>query len=165
MTEEERKELLADEWIIVRDSGEIPEITLHSTLHYLTEEDDGPKLSLSEEELDELKDAAVKRYHEIILRDMTIENFHKSLYRGLRRSLYNWHRCVAFMKRQSIKADDFKMIAAKSLLLFLERGIALAGKELPKNFINCGVLELTELAEEFGVPAEQLPSDIEQFCL
>lgn len=164
MTEEERNELLADEWLIVRDSGEIPEVTLHATLHYLTEEDDGPKLSLNEEELNELKDAAVKRYHEIILRDMSMENFHKNFYRGLRRSLYNWHRCVAFMKRQSIKADGFKMIAAKSFLLFIEQGITLAGKELPATFINCSVLELGELAEELGVTAEQLPSDIEQFC-
>lgn len=165
MTEEERKELLADEWLIVRDSGEIPEITFHATLHYLTEENDGPGLSLNDEELDELKDAAVQRYHEIILRDMNIENFHKSHYRGLRRSLYNWHRCVAFMERQSIKADDFKRRAAKSLLLFIEQGIALAGKELPENFINCSVLELTELADEFGVSAEKIPSAIEQFCL
>ena len=165
MTEEERKELLADEWFIVRDSGEIPEITFHATLHYLTEENDGPKLTLGEKELDELKDAAVQRYQEIILRDMNVENFHKSLYRGVRRSLYNWHRCVAFMERQSIKVDDFPKKAGQALLLFLEQGMVLAGKELPKNFINCTVLELTELADEFGVGAEQLPSDIEQYCL
>jgi hypothetical protein len=165
MIEEERKGLLADEWLIVRNSGEIPEITFHATLHYLTEDTDGPGLLLTQAELDELKDAAVKRYQEIILRDMNIENFHKSLYRGLRRSLFNWHRFVAFRKRQSIQADDFKKIAAKSLLLFLEQGMALAGQELPRNFINCSVQELTELAEEFGVAEDQLPSKIEQFCL
>jgi len=165
MIEEERKGLLADEWLIVRNSGEIPEITFHATLHYLTEDTDGPGLLLTQAELDELKDAAVKRYQEIILRDMNIENFHKSLYRGLRRSLFNWHRFVAFRKRQSIQVDDFKKIAAKSLLLFLEQGMALAGQELPRNFINCSALELAELAGEFGVATDKLPSNIRQFCL
>jgi hypothetical protein len=165
MTEDERKELLADEWLIVRDSGEIPEITFHATLHYLTKENDGPKLTLSEEELDELKDAATQRYHEIILRDMSIENFHKSLYRGLKRSAYNWHRCTVFMERQSIKKNNFQKIAANTLLIFLEQGMTLAGKELPEKFINCTVLELIELAGELGVAKELLPSEIEQFCL
>lgn len=165
MTRDERNVLLADEWLIVRDSGEIPEITLHATLHYLTEDTDGPRIILTEAELAELKDAAVQRYHEIILRDINIDNFHKSIYRGVRRSLYNWHRCVAFMERQSIKSDDFKKKAAQALLLFLELGVTAAGKELPEKFINCTVLELTELAIAFGVTSEQLPSNITQFCL
>jgi len=165
VTRDERNVLLADEWLIVRDSGEIPEITLHATLHYLTEDTDGPRIILTEAELAELKDAAVQRYHEIILRDINIDNFHKSIYRGVRRSLYNWHRCVAFMERQSIKMDDFQKKAAQALLLFLELGVKDAENNLPKNFINCSMLELAELAGEFGITAEQLPFNIAQFCL
>jgi len=63
VTPEERDELLAEEWLIVRHSGGIPEITLHSSLYYLSKESDGPQLSLSEEELSRLKDAAAQRYH------------------------------------------------------------------------------------------------------
>lgn len=165
MTGEERKELLADEWLIVRDSGEIPEITLHSTLHYLTEDTEGPGLILTDAELDELKAAAAQRYQEIILRDINIDNYHKSIYRGARRSLYNWHRYVAFMERQSIKIDDFQQKAAQALLLFLESGVATAGKKLPEIFINCTVDELIELALAFGVTKEQLPSNVARFCL
>ena len=165
MTEEDRKVLFADEWLIVRNSGEIPEIAFHSSLYYLTEDNDGPGVVLRDEELARLKDAVVQRYQEIILRDISLENFHKTIYRGVRRSLYNWHRCQAFMERQFIKTDDFHKTAALALLLFLEQGVAVAGKDLPENFINCSILELTELAKEFGMTADQLPSNVAQFCL
>jgi hypothetical protein len=165
VTEEERTNLLADEWLIVRDSGEIPEITFHSSVYYLTEDGDGPGLILAEDELVGLKDAAVLRYHEIILRDISLENFHKTIYRGVRRSLYNWHRCKAFIERQSVPSDDFYKTAALALLFFLEQGVAAAGKDLPVNFIKCSFLELIELAGEFGITLDQLPFDVAQFCL
>jgi len=96
VTGEERIELLADEWLMVRHSGEIPEIAFHSSLYYLCQESDGPRLSLSEEELVKLKDAAVQRCQEIVLRDITVDNFHKTIYRGVLRTLYNWERCKDF---------------------------------------------------------------------
>ncbi len=164
MTSEERAELLGDEWLIVRHSGEIPEITYHSSLYYLTEDRDGPGLVLTDEELVFLRDAAVQRYHEIVLRDISIENVHKSIYRGVRRSLYNWHRCKAFVERQSISCDSFQEKAAKQLLLFLEQGMVAAGKSIPEVFINCTVGQLQELAAELGIAAEQLPSGIGRFC-
>lgn len=165
MTEAERKELLGDEWLIVRNSGEIPEITFHSSCYYLTEEKDGPALQLTEEELMDLKDAALQRYHEIILRDISIENFHKTIYRGVRRILYNWQRCEAFVQRQSISGGQFRETAAQAFILFLEQGVSVAGKALPENFINCTVKELAELSKELGVPDELLPSDLARFCL
>ncbi|MBL4902998.1 MAG: hypothetical protein JKY62_10140 [Desulfocapsa sp.] len=165
MTEEERRILLTDEWLIVRHSGEIPEITFHSSVYFLTEDGDGPGLVLAEDELVGLKDAAILRYQEIILRDISLENFHKTIYRGVRRSLYNWHRYKAFVERQSIQSDDFYKTAAPALLLFLEQGVVAAGKDVPVNFINCSYQELLELAEEFGVTVDQLPADVAQFCL
>ncbi len=165
MTEDERRELLADEWLVVRHSGEIPEITLHSTLHYLTEDKDGPGLTLSEKELSSLKEAALARYHEIILRDICVENYHKTMYRGVRRTLYNLQRCQAFATRQSIECDDLRETAAQALLLFLQQGSRAAGKDLPQNFINCSMKELEELSRELGLKVEQLPSNIVQFCL
>jgi len=165
VTAEERKTLLADEWLIVRNSGEIPEITFHSTLHYLQEASDGPELVLIEEELRALKDAAIQRYHEIILRDLDINNFHQSVYRGVKRALYNQKRCEAFMERQAILEKDFQKIAAQTLVLFLKQGAAVAGKTLPDVFINCSMAELIELAGEFEVTVEAFPVGIERFCL
>ncbi len=165
MTEDERREILADEWLMVRHSGEIPEITFHATLYYLTEEKNGPGLKLRDSELSTLKEAALERYHEIILRDISVENYHKTIYRGVRRSLYNWHRCKAFAERQFVWSDDFREKAAQALLLFLSRGIQEAGLDLPDKFINCSLNKLKELTEELGLHPEQLPQNIAQFCL
>lgn len=165
MTEDERREILADEWLMVRHSGEIPEITFHATLYYLTEEKDGPGLTLTDSELSTLKEAALERYHEIILRDISVENFHKTIYRGVRRSLYNWHRCKVFARRQSVEFGDFREKAARSLLLFLAQGIKSAGQDIPEQFINCSLSELEELAEELGLGPEKLPPKIAQHCL
>jgi len=165
VTSEERAELLGDEWLIVRHSGEIPEITYHSSLYFLTEDGDGPRLRLTEGELQYLKDAAIQRYHEIVLRDIIIENFHKTIYRGVRRTLYNWHRCKVFEQRQSIPCDLFQKTVANQLLRFLEQGVAAAGKDLPQIFINCSVAQLYELAAGLGIETEQLPSGISEFCL
>jgi hypothetical protein len=165
VTREERDELLADEWLMVRHSGEIPEITFHSSLHYLTQESDGPGLSLTEEELARLKDAAVQRYQEIILRDIRVENVHKTIYRGVRRTLYNWQRCKAFTLRQSIDCGTFQETAAQTLLDFLEQGVSAAGKTIAVHFINCSADQLIELGEELGLAVEQYPPDFAQFCL
>ncbi len=165
MTGEERIELLADEWLMVRHSGEIPEIAFHSSLYYLCQESDGPRLSLSEEELVKLKDAAVQRCQEIVLRDITVDNFHKTIYRGVLRTLYNWERCKDFALRQSVDYALFQKTAAQALLVFLEKGRAAAGRTLPVKFINCTIVQLNELANGLGLDVRQLPDDVARFCL
>lgn len=165
MTEDERRGILADEWLVVRHSGEIPEITFHGSLHYLTEDSDGPGITLREEELSSLQEAALERYHEIILRDISIDNFHKTIYRGVRRTLYNLHRCQAFSTRQSLDCSGFRETVARAFLVFVEQGMRSAGKSLPEKFINCTPQELEELTRELGIAVEELPADISQFCL
>jgi len=161
VTSEERKEVLADEWIIVRNSGEIPEITYHSALHFLEKDTDGPGFLLCEEERTELKEAAVQRYHEIILRDIDIENFHKTLYRGIERTIYNWSRFRAFCERQNLDFDGFRESVATALLLFLEQGRIAAGETLPAQFLNCDLDSLQAFAEELRL--EQLPLGLDAF--
>ena len=97
-----RQELLEDEWLLVRHSGEIPEIALHSAFYYLTEDPNGPRLQLSVEEKHYLRDAAATRYQEIIQRDLCYENRELTVYRGVRRAIFNWHRFVVFCERQDI---------------------------------------------------------------
>ena len=165
MTDEERGELLGDEWLIVRNSGEIPEITYYSSLYYLQEDGDGPGLELTDDECHSLKEAALERYYEIIIRDISAENYHKSIYRGVRRTIYNWQRCRVFAERQLVTCEDFRETAARALLLFLQHGAGAAGKSLPENFINCTVAQLRGLVEELKIDPEQLPHNIAQFCL
>lgn len=165
MTEEERAELLDDEWLIVRNSGEIPEITYHSSLYFVSVDPEGPGIELSAVEKNRLKDAAVQRYYEIILRDIRLDNFHKTIYRGIRRTIYNWYRCKAFGERQNLDCSAFRETAARELILFLEQGRQAAGKNLPVNFLNCCFGELLGLAEELDIDPEKLSPNLVQFCL
>jgi hypothetical protein len=165
MTEEQRAELLDDEWLIVRHSGEIPEITYHSSLYYLTLDRDGPQLALLDSELSQLKDAAVQRYQEIVLRDLSLDNFHKTIFRGPRRTLYNWQRFQDFTKRQDIAFGDFGHVVARELLRFLEQGVAGAGSTVPQHFINCKEEQLLEFVTELGINQQLLPPHIGQFCI
>lgn len=165
MTGRERDELLDDEWLIVRHSGEIPEITYHSSLYYLSQDVEGPRLQLLETELSRLKDAAMQRYQEIVLRDINLDNFHKSIYRGLRRTLYNWQRLKMFAKRQALDYVGFDAVVAEELLTFLRLGVATAGRDVPDNFINCREGQLLEFVTELGIETQQLPREIGRFCL
>lgn len=103
-----RLELLEDEWLLVRHSGEIPEIALHSAFHYLTADPNGPRLRLSVEETHYLRDAAATRYQEIIQRDLCYENRELTVYRGIRRAIFNWHRFVVFCERQDISCHNLR---------------------------------------------------------
>ena len=67
-------EYLENEWFVVRHSGEIPEIAFHSSVFFLTEASDGPKLPHSEVDFTFLREAARERFREIILRDILPEN-------------------------------------------------------------------------------------------
>ena len=158
-------ELLDDEWLIVRNSGEIPEITYHASLYHLQKDPLGPGIELTKGQKEFLKEAAVERYHEIILRDIQIENFHKTIYRGVRRTIYNWHRYQAFCARQGLECRKFRKTVSTALLLFLEQGKVAAGLDLPEQFLNCKFDVLLQFAKELHINEEKFPDDILGYCL
>ena len=43
----ERNALMEEELLLVRHSGEIPEVALHASLHFLCDDEEGPRLILS----------------------------------------------------------------------------------------------------------------------
>jgi len=110
-----------DEWYAVRHSGEIPEIALHSALHYLTEAEDGPRLTLSGKETRYLQRAAALRFREIVRRDMLRENLDQPIARGLRRSVINFERYENFLARFGLADRRFRHEAAITLVIFLVR--------------------------------------------
>lgn len=158
-------ELLDDEWLIVRNSGEIPEITYHASLYHLEKDPLGPGIELTKGQTQFLKDAAVERYHEIILRDIQIENFPKIIYRGVRRTIYNWHRYQAFCARQGLECRKFRKTVSTTLLFFLDQGKSAAGDSLPKQFLNCRFGDLLQFVKELHINEEKLPENISQYCL
>ena len=157
-------EYLDNEWFVVRHSGELPEVAFHSSLHYLTEAEDGPRLSLADHHLHGLKEAAMARYCDIILRDITVENRHASIYRGVKRAIINHQRLKRFCRRQGVGMDlEFRELAAKRLtaLLAVELAEHARGEQV---LINCSFHELCSFAAEVGLDAATWPAGIEGLC-
>ncbi len=170
MLSADRADVLADEWLLVRHSGEIPEIAFHSALHYLTEDRDGPRLWLTKEEIDLLLEAASARYQEIIFRDLCYENRKLGVYRGLKRAISNWNRFLAFRQRRGHTNDPAVQVkVAQELLALLQ---IVAEKEssfrdddqwLPLIF-NCTGDDLIGFSCVLGIPVEKVPASILRLC-
>ncbi len=164
MTEHMRVQILEDELLIVRHSGEIPEIALYATIHYLQEGPEGPQLTLTDVELHVLQDAALDRCREIVLRDLDPENRDLSLYRGIRRTLYNWDRMQAFCGRIGRRQDAFKDIVRQALVEFLRREADDVAAGRWSSCINCTAEELVEFARELSCDPDRFPLGWQDLC-
>lgn len=157
-------EHIENEWYVVRHSGEIPEIALHSSLHFLSEAPDGPRLTLTEKQLLSLKQAAAARFKEIVLRDLQHENCSLSIYRGVKRSIINYRRYQRFCRRQGMDGTGFDREIGAALLDFLKREqVEVAGADRA-SVINCTFEELQCFTVEVGLLPEALPDNIESLC-
>jgi hypothetical protein len=157
-------EHIENEWYVVRHSGEMPEIAFHSSLYFLTEADEGPRLALSEEQVKPLKEAAALRYREIVLRDLQPENRQMTIYRGVRRSMINYERYQQFCSRQQLEMSCFAGEVAAALLLFLVTEGVEVGKGIRQSVINCSFSELNTFAVEIGLVQDVLPAGIASLC-
>lgn len=158
-------ELLENEWYLVRHSGETPEIALHSAIYYLIRAKDGPRLVLSEEQMNWLRQAAVERFSEIILRDLHHVNSGTPIYRGISRSIINYRRFCTFCERQNIDPSRLRQQVAEALIVFLVIELAEVSEAKRLSIINCTYHELQKFAEELGVDLNSGVSDIAAFCL
>jgi len=155
---------LADELLIVRHSGEIPEVALHGSLYYLTRAADGPALVLTEAEIGALKGMALARYREIINRDLEPGNRDRSLYRGLARAATNWRRLEKFCQREGLAVAALRQEICSALLTFLQREAedVASGRRAPS--INCQAEELLAFAEAIGLSPTELPPNWMSLC-
>ena len=157
MISDDRESILEEEIIILRNSGEIPEITLYSSIYYLEEDDEGPQIRLCEEELDQLYDAALARAREIVLRDLDPDNRDLSLYRGLARSIANWHRLQSFCHRINRQCPEFKKMVSQALLSFMEQEYEDTQRALRTPSVNCTAEEIRSFCEELCTDTSSLP--------
>jgi len=160
----DRKALLEEELIIVRNSGEIPEIALHASLYFLTEDEEGPRLALREDELQALYKAALARAREIVLRDLDPCNRDLRIYRGVARSLVNWQRLQKFCGRVNMQCPGFREQVAQALLAFLdnEQREVQAGMRLSS--VNCSVRDLEAYCRGLSLEMSLLPANWVSLC-
>jgi len=158
-------QLFEDEWYIVRYSGEIPEIALNSALYFLTQSKDGPQLTLDERQIEILKRAALDRFSEIVTRDLLHNNHKKSMYRGIKRSIYNYQRLCGFCSRQLMDITDIREEAGRLLPLFLETEADLVASGDHSSIINCTYNDLQQFAAELRVRLQrQLRERVKPLC-
>lgn len=158
----DRESLLAEELLLVRHSGEIPEIAFHGSLYYLCKDPAGPRLTLRQKELALLRQQVVARYRKILLRDLRPENRDARIYRGLKRCLCNWKRLGKFCARQGLGIEaTLRLEIAESLRCFLRQEADEVRAGLRQSCLNCAREELDAFVRELGLPPEQLPEDLE----
>ena len=157
MKELDKDKYLVEEAFVVQHSGEIPEVTLHESIYYLTEDSEGPCLSLNSNDIIPLKLAVVKRYREIIARDLNPENRDKSIYRGLARCSANWKRLLKFCTREKLELSEIQAEVAELLQRFLQQESADVQSGNRSSCINCNQAEIEELSISLGLSTDELP--------
>jgi hypothetical protein len=156
---------LQDELLIIRHSGEIPEVALHGAIFFLTADQEGPGLDLAPDELLLLKKMVVERYREIIARDLEPDNRDKNHYRGLARCLCNWQRLKKFCRREGFATDPFRKEVASALITFLKNELSDISAGRRVSSLNCTVLELTDFIKELRISCNDLPAGWGEICL
>ncbi len=164
MTTSERAFILEEEFLLVRHSGEIPEVALHGSLHYLCEDKDGPGLILSEEELHVLEHAALARYREIILRDLDTANRNLPLFRGMKRAHHNWYRYARFSDQIHSSVVEFRAVAATALLNYLQQELDEVGSGGRKSSVNCSAEALITFAFALEIDLSTLSGNWAGLC-
>lgn len=151
-----KQNYLDDELLLIQNSGEIPEVTYHGSLFFLTEDAEGPFLSLSEEDLLPLKEAVFERYRRIIFRDVNPALRHKRIYRGLQRCIANWERFGKFCRQERFDADQTRLELREALRKFLLRELDDLRQGRPSS-INCSAEALCAFMEILDLGDDALP--------
>lgn len=164
MSQRPRAELLEEELLLVRHSGEIPEVALHGSLYYLCTDEEGPRLCLGPEELRTLEEAALNRYREIILRDLDVANRDLRLFRGIRRANHNWYRFVRFSDRIGASYGEFRLQTGAALLHYLSHELQEVGAGQRRPSLNCTADALQTFVLALGLEIADLPEGWAQLC-
>jgi hypothetical protein len=160
-----REDLLEEECIILRNSGEIPEIALQTSLFYLTEDKEGPRITLKEHERQALYAAALKRAREIVLRDLDPQNRDLPFYRGVARSIVNWHRLQNLCSRINRQCPGFEEEVAGALRSFLEKEVEEVQTGCRSSSINCTAHDLKKFCLHLGLDPAELRDGWHMLCL
>lgn len=147
LTDREIEDLLEEEWYIVRNSGETPEIALHSSIYHLTRGQEGPNIEITSEQIAVLQKAASDRFEDIVFRDIDTKNIGTSGYRGLERTIVNYQRYLKFCERQNLK-DVIGEKLCERLEVFLGEEIHLLSNESRLQVLNCCFEEAAGFLEE-----------------
>ncbi|MBU0730836.1 MAG: hypothetical protein KKE17_12335 [Proteobacteria bacterium] len=155
---------LSEERLIIKHSGEIPEVTYHGSIYYLTRDPEGPSLVLNTADLRFLQEMVLERYRVIILRDLTPENREKRLYRGLQRGAVNWERLTDFSNRYCWDLANIREEIAGALMAFLRQEAKDTNDGCLPSSINSTPRVLETFSRDLGINLDDLPSCWKKLC-
>ena len=161
----DRHSLIEEEIFAIRQSGEMPEVALHTALYDLQEDPDGPRLHLTPEDLAPMKDAVEQRYQRILLRDLNPRFRDRSIYRGLARAIANWQRLTRFCEREGRDMASHRQAAAEALRTFLAVETDEVAQGRSPGAVNCTAAQLKAFAASLGVAETRLPERWATVCV
>lgn len=159
-----RAELMEDELLMVRQSGEIPAVAFHGALHFLSGDPEGPGLVLTASERAVLAGQAQARFREILLRDLDPENRDKPPFRGLARCAMNWQRCCQFCLQEGLDVKGLQQEVAAALLIFLRQEADEVQAGLHPSSLTSTAATLGRLAAQLGLAEADLPAGWPELC-
>ncbi|MFH1671916.1 MAG: hypothetical protein ABIF87_00590 [Pseudomonadota bacterium] len=146
-----QEDYLQDEAELIENSGEIPEVAFHESVSYLTEQEDGPNLTLTPADIELLEDAVMRRYKIIILRDLDHANRRSSIFRGMKRAIINYERLKKYQRRKNRAAPGWKEEFGQAFISYIDRECRDISEGRLYRTINCGRKKIEAFANELGV--------------
>ncbi len=137
------------EWI--EESGETPEVAFYESVFYLTEKEDGPKLTLSPSDIKLLENAVIYRYKNIILRDLDYTNRGSTVFRGIKRAIINYERLKKYQSRKNKVVSGQKEEISRVLAEYMVRECRDISEGRLYTTINYNREKLEGFAKELGV--------------
>jgi hypothetical protein len=131
----------------------MPEVAYFAAIFALTEEETGPRLSLSPAEVRQLERAAFNRYRRIITRDLTFRTRRFDIFRGAARAIVNFARLKDFARRFRFRLGEARQEAAGLLKDYLLQ------EEVSGWFVrslNCTREETERFARELGLDPKEM---------
>lgn len=158
------KSLIEDEIFAIHHGGEMPEVVLHTALYYLQEDPEGPRIKVTPQDRQRLKEAVASRYKRIVMRDLNPRYRDRSIYRGLARAMANWDRWARFGKRENHDMTDHRQDVAQALLAFLVIETADVASGRQPASVNCSATDLAAFTETLGLTPSRLPEGWQAVC-
>jgi hypothetical protein len=158
------RSLIEEEVFAIGHSGEMPEVALHTSLYYLQEDPEGPRLTVTPEDIQPLKDAVEKRYKRIVMRDLNPRYRDQSIYRGLARAMANWQRLVRFCIHEKCDVAIHRQEVATALVGYLTTETADVASGRRSSSVNCSATELAAFIETLGIVPSRLPDGWQLVC-
>lgn len=158
------REEVIEEKELIAHSGEMPEVAFHNSFYFLTEDPDGPHLTLTSEEIAFLEQGVIERYKRIILRDLNPQMRGRSEFRSIERAIVNYKRLERYAEKEQLDINDIVPELAQALTVYIKAELEDAYlKEHYLRTVNCSREDWKWFVKELHLDLSDLLPNPEEF--